>query len=67
MTAEEAGRESEEMLSDMVALQKEVLSSLGLHYRYVDGVCVCVCVCVHACVCMCVCVHVHMYPKGGYN
>ena len=33
VTAQETGGESEEMLNDMVSLQKEVLSSLELPYR----------------------------------
>ena len=58
ITAQETGRESEEMLSDMVALQKEVLSSLGLHYRYASDHSLSMCVC--ACTCVCEWVNRHM-------
>ena len=35
VTSQETGRESVESLEDMLSVQKEILSSLGLHYRYV--------------------------------
>lgn len=37
VTAAESGTESEELLAEFVALQKEIFSELGLHYRSVWG------------------------------
>ncbi|XP_032063000.1 serine--tRNA ligase, mitochondrial [Aythya fuligula] len=36
VTAAESGTESEELLAEFVALQKEIFSELGLHYRVLD-------------------------------
>ncbi|KAM8793980.1 LOW QUALITY PROTEIN: serine--tRNA ligase, mitochondrial [Eudromia elegans] len=36
VTAAETGRESEELLAELVALQGELFSELGLHYRVLD-------------------------------
>ncbi|NXG17431.1 SYSM protein, partial [Grallaria varia] len=36
VTAAERGTESEELLAEFLALQKEVFSELGLHYRVLD-------------------------------
>ena len=42
LTAQEEGTESQEMLDEFLSIQKEVLSSLGLHYRCVHyGYCSC--------------------------
>lgn len=34
VTANETGEESDQLLNEFVALQKEIFSSLQLHYRY---------------------------------
>ncbi|NXJ87270.1 SYSM protein, partial [Trogon melanurus] len=36
VTAAESGTESEALLAEFVALQKEIFSELGLHYRVLD-------------------------------
>ncbi|NXQ21502.1 SYSM protein, partial [Peucedramus taeniatus] len=36
VTAAERGTESEELLDEFLALQKEIFSELGLHYRVLD-------------------------------
>ncbi|XP_064392539.1 uncharacterized protein LOC135340143 [Halichondria panicea] len=36
VTSQETGRESVESLEDMLSVQKEILSSLGLHYRVLE-------------------------------
>ncbi|XP_053908824.1 serine--tRNA ligase, mitochondrial [Cuculus canorus] len=36
VTAAESGSESEELLAEFVALQKEIFSELGLHYKVLD-------------------------------
>lgn len=35
LTAQEGGSESQQMLEEFLSLQKDILSSLGLHYRYI--------------------------------
>ncbi len=34
LTAQEEGSESQQLLEEFLSLQKDILSSLGLHYRY---------------------------------
>ena len=39
LTTSESGEESNHLLEEIVDLQKEIFSELGLHYRYCDGCC----------------------------
>ncbi len=42
LTAQEEGSESQQLLEEFLSLQKDILSSLGLHYRYRDCLNICI-------------------------